>query len=111
MRCGADILLSGLHQDVKGEAECPVCGNKIDVAIEGEKVVSMSPKSALLHYVVEDENRFSICCSGTILFDRELCLTDWLKSYEGPKGSVAPPQGFMDEALSRRGGRQRAVKR
>ena len=109
VRCGADILLTGLYHDLKAEAVCPVCGNKVEVIIKDRKVASARPKSALLHYVVDDENRFSICCSGTFLFDRRQCLTKWLKSYEGPRGSVASPQAFMDEALSRRGGRQRAA--
>ena len=109
VRCGADILLTGIYHDLKAEAVCPVCGSKVEVTIQDRKVAIVRPQSALLRYVVDDENRFSICCSGTFLFDRKRCLTDWLKSHEEPRGSVASPQAFMDEAASRRGGRQRAA--
>lgn len=105
VRCGADIFLTGLYHDLKAEAVCPVCGSKVQVVIEDRKVASVRPQSALLHYVVDDENRFSICCTDTFLFDSNRCITDWLKSYEGPRGSVASPQTFMGEAMSRRGDR------
>lgn len=109
VRCGADILLTGLYHDLKAKAVCPVCGSKVEVMIKDGKVASVRPQSAVLHYVVDDENILSICCTGTFLFDSKQCLTDWLKSYEGPRGSVVSPQAFMDEAASRRGGRQRAA--
>lgn len=105
VRCGADILLTGLYHDLNAEAVCPICRSKIEVRIEGGKAASVRPQSALLHYVVDDESRFSVCCSGTFLFDRKQCLSDWLGSYEGPKGTVVSPQTFMDEATARRGDR------
>jgi hypothetical protein len=105
VRCGADILLTGMYHDLNAEAVCPTCGSKIEVTIEGGKVASLRPQSSLLHYVVDDENRFSICCSGTFLFDRKQCLSDWLGSYEGPKGTVVSPRTFMDEATARRSDR------
>jgi hypothetical protein len=103
VRCGADILLSGLYQDVKGEAICPVCGSKSDVVIEDARVISVKPKTALLHYVVGDQTKFSICCSGTFIFDKKECLDKWLASYGGKAGKVSSIQDFLDGAARRRG--------
>jgi hypothetical protein len=102
VNCGADILLSGLYQDVKGEAECPSCGARIEIVIKSMKIASVIPQSAILHYVVEDESRFSICCSPTIIFDKESCLGDWLKTYRGKQGKISSLPEFIDQAALRR---------
>ncbi len=102
LRCGADILLSGLYQDVRGEAICPICGNKVSLVVDARRVVSLEPESALLHYVVENQRIFSIRCSSTFIFDRESCLKTWLESYKGNPGSVVSLPGFMAQAVSRR---------
>jgi len=103
VRCGADILLSGLYQDVEGEAVCPVCGSKTRVLVKTGQVTSVSPESALLHYVVDDPSRFSICCNDTFIFDRERCLEVWLESRNGNLGKVSSLPEFMNEVTLRRG--------
>ncbi len=103
LRCGADILLIGMYQDVKGEAICPVCGAKTEVVVKGRRVVSVKPGSAQLHYVVDDGSKFSIRCDETFIFDRKECLERWLPSYQGNPGVVSQVPDFMCEAISRRG--------
>jgi hypothetical protein len=102
VRCGADILLSGMYQDVRGEAVCPVCGTRIRIVIKDARVTSVTPRSALLHYVVEYQRYYSICCSDTFIFHKQECLRDWLKTYRGRPGLVQTLPDFMREALSRR---------
>jgi hypothetical protein len=92
-----------MHQDVRGEAICPVCGKKSDVVIEDARVTSVRPKSALLHYVTEDQTRFSICRSNTFIFDKKDCLDQWLALHGGRAGKVPSIQDFLDEAVRRRG--------
>lgn len=104
VRCGADILLTGMYQDVRGEAVCPVCGAKTKVIVKDKRVVSVSHESALLHYVVEEQPRFSICCGYTFIFDRAGCLKTWLGSYKGKAGTISSLSDFMEEAISRRRG-------
>ena len=101
--CGADILLTGLYHNLEGEAICPVCENKIHVSIKDKRIVSVSPRSALLHYVREamrDPSKSGIRCSVTFIFDKEPCLKSWLKSRKGSLGKISSPQDFMNEARS-----------
>jgi hypothetical protein len=100
--CGADILLSGLYQNVKGEAICPICKTKIQIALENQAVTKVIPSTSLLHYVVEDPSVLSICCEGTIIFDKEPCLKMWLKSHRETGGVVSSLPDFMNLAISRR---------
>jgi Alkylmercury lyase len=105
LRCGADILLSGLYYNLVGEAICPVCGTKVRVSIENKQIVSVSPLSAVLHYAREDvgdSSKFCICCSDTFIFDKEECLKTWLRSYHGSPGKLSSLQEFMKKASSRR---------
>ena len=98
--CGADILLSGLYQNVEGESIGPICKTKIMIAIENRRVTKADPSSSLLHYVVENTSAFSICCEGTFIFDKEPCLVRWLESYKWARGAISSLQGFMEEASS-----------
>lgn len=102
VRCGADILLTGLYQDITGEASCPVCGNKVRVAVEDGRVTSVAPQSARLHYVAENGSKFSICCDPTLIFDKDECLKTWLESYHGRPGKISSLSEFASEAISRR---------
>ena len=101
--CGADILLSGVYQNLKGESSCPVCERKIEVIVENERIFSINPPSALLHYVVENPSILSICCAPTFLFDREECLNSWLQSYKDSPGKVSSLTDFMNLAVASRG--------
>lgn len=98
VRCGADILLSGMYQDLGGEAVCPVCGTATKVSMEGGDVSSVEPSSATLHYLVDNESRFSICCEGTLIFDRKECLEKWLKTYKGRPGEISSLPEFVKAA-------------
>jgi hypothetical protein len=102
VRCGADVLLSGMYQDVRGEAVCPVCGKFTEVRMKGGQLSSVAPASAVLHYVVEDERRVSICCEGTFIFDREECLNEWLKTYNDRPGEISSLPEFVKVARERR---------
>jgi hypothetical protein len=102
VRCGADILLSGMYQDVMGEAVCPVCGKTTAVRMTGGEVSAVAPASAVLHYVVEDESKFSICCEGTFIFDRKECLDEWLKTNNDRPGEISPLPEFVKVARGRR---------
>jgi len=101
--CGADILLSGVYQNLKGESSCPVCERKIEVIVENERIFSINPPTALLHYVVENPSILSICCVPTFLFDREECLNSWLQSYKDSPGKVSSLTDFMNLAVASRG--------
>jgi len=100
--CGADILLTGLYQDLKGEATCPVCEKNIIIIVRDKQVISIVPQSSVLHYVVENPSILSICCDATLIFDEEKCLNSWLKSYNGKPGRVSSLMNFMKEAITRR---------
>jgi hypothetical protein len=102
VRCGADILLSGMYQDVRGKAVCPVCGKTTAVRMAGGQVSRVAPASALLHYLVEDDSKFSICCEGTFIFDREECLNEWLNTYNDRPGEVSSLPEFVKKARERR---------
>ncbi|MDE1852549.1 MAG: hypothetical protein KGI38_02245 [Thaumarchaeota archaeon] len=105
VHCGADVLLSGLYQDVSGTSICPVCGKETRMVIVAGRLASVDPQSALLHYVVEDQRRFSICCEATFVFDKEECLKTWLGSHDGASGKTSSLPEFMNEASARRGPR------
>jgi hypothetical protein len=102
VRCGADILLSGMYQDVRGEAVCPVCGKVTEVRMKGGQLSWVAPASAVLHYVVEDERRFSIYCEGTFIFDVRECLDKWLEAYDDKPGETSSLSEFVQAAKERR---------
>src|SRR5215831_6915259 len=82
LRCGADILLSGLQQDIEGEAKCVVCGTTVRLKMKEGRVHDLEPDNAILH-VVEipvGDGKLRIECEATHLFDDEKCLRSWLDS-------------------------------
>lgn len=91
-----------MYQGVRGEAVCPVCGKITEVRMESGQVSSVAPASAVLHYVVEDESRFSICCEGIFIFDGRACLDGWLKKYHGRPGETSSLSEFVKAAKERR---------
>ncbi len=105
VRCGADIILSGLFQDVEGETRCPICNRTVHLVVKNRNIDALEPSSALLHYVRyhvrEDPRKFGIVCENTFLFDRKECLDAWSKTNTGPSGEVATPSDFLAEASRR----------
>lgn len=106
VRCGADILLNGLRARVEGEARCPVCDTVIRLRIHEARVEDLHPPTALLHVVElpSDPGTIAIACEHTHLFDRELCLREWLRNYSGPRGLIQAPQRYLDRCLRRQTG-------
>ncbi|MBI3859814.1 MAG: hypothetical protein HY296_06235 [Thaumarchaeota archaeon] len=109
VRCGADIILTGLFRDVEGEARCPVCDGVIHLNIENRSIKSLEPSKALLHYVQyyvgNDQTEFGVVCENTLLFDRRECLDAWREAYTGPPSKVVTPGDFLAEVSpTRRGG-------
>jgi Alkylmercury lyase len=106
LSCAADILLTGLYKDLKGEAVCPVCGAKISIDVEGRKVGSLSPPGAVLHYVRFNTNNprmFGVVCEDTFAFDTVECLHEWEGKYAGPAGSTATPDEFLRKVAEVKG--------
>ena len=98
LRCGADILLTGLQQDLEGEAKCVVCGTTVHLKMRKGRVYDLKPDNAILH-VVEipiEEGKFRIECEATHLFDSEKCLRSWVGSYAGRPGGIFRPQEYLD---------------
>ena len=104
VRCGADILLSGLHSDIEGEARCPICGASILFRIENRIVVDLRPRTAILHVVElpSSPGVIAIACEETQLFDKESCVREWLSRHAGSKGIVEAPQDYLARCLVRR---------
>ena len=101
VRCGADLLLNGLRNDVDAEAKCPVCGNPVRFGVRVHQVINLEPLEALLHVVEHPGPTAGIECESTPLFDKKDCLRLWLETYKGPKGSVHTPQNFTDYWLTK----------
>jgi hypothetical protein len=106
--CGADIILSGLFQDLEGQAHCPICETAIHLDIESKTIKSVNPSGTVLHYVrcdvVNDFSKFGIKCDCTFLFDREECFRAWKVTYKGSIGEVVLPVEFLAQVLARRQG-------
>lgn len=104
VRCGADLLLSGLTGDLDAEARCPVCGNLTSLRIVDRKVDALKPKEALLH-VVEKPNESGwvwIECEGTHIFDKQACLQKWASIYKGKQGLIISIEKYHDLIVRRR---------
>ena len=104
VRCGADILLSGLNGDLAAEALCPVCGKVTKLLIVDRKISGLEPKDAVLH-VVElpgEAGRVWIECEATHIFDRETCLRKWVSTYKGKPGLVTSIENYQDLIVHRR---------
>jgi hypothetical protein len=90
-----------MYQDVTGEAICPVCGKTTAVRMTGGQVSSVAPASAVLHYLVEDQSKFSICCEDTFIFDRKECLDEWKKTYNDRPGEISSLLEFVKIASTK----------
>ncbi|HEV2118675.1 MAG TPA: organomercurial lyase [Candidatus Bathyarchaeia archaeon] len=104
VRCGADILLSGLTGDLEAEARCPVCGKLTKLLILDRKIAGLEPKDAVLH-VVEmpgEAGRVWVECEATHIFDREACFQKWVSSYKGKQGRVTSIKNYHDLIVRRR---------
>ena len=104
VRCGADLLLSGVTGDLEAEARCPVCGNLTQLTIVDRKIDTLEPKEALLH-VVERPNESGwiwIECEGTHIFDKQACLQKWAATYKGKQGLVTSIGKYYDLIVRRR---------
>ncbi|HVH16594.1 MAG TPA: organomercurial lyase [Candidatus Angelobacter sp.] len=104
VRCGADLLLSGLTGDLEAEARCPICGNFTRMTIVARKIHVLEPREALLH-VVEMPNEsgwFWIECEGTHIFDKQACLQKWVSTYKGKQGLVTSIEKYHDLIVRRR---------
>lgn len=100
--CGADILLTGIRNDLEGYAQCPVCERPVSFKLDKQRVRNLQPLGALLH-VVEiptEGGRLSVLCSASHIFDREECLRDWMQGYKGEEGGVYSLQGYIDYQLN-----------
>lgn len=104
VRCGADLLLSGLTGDLEAEARCPVCGNLTRLTIVDRKIHVLEPRKALLHVVqMPNESGWnSIECGGTHIFDKQACLQKWVSTYKGKQGLVTSIQKYHDLIVRRR---------
>jgi len=106
VNCGADIMLTGLLQDVEGKSRCPACDRAIRLDVEDGTIKKLEPSGALLHYVScgagNDSSEFGVICDSTFLFDREECLDAWKAGYMGPAGRVVTPMEFLEEASAAR---------
>ena len=102
VKCGADILLTGIRSDLEGRAQCPVCEKPVSFKIDKQRIRNLQPLGALL-YVVEiptEGGRLSVLCSASHIFDREECLRDWMQGYRGEEGAVYSMQGYIDYRLN-----------
>ncbi len=104
VRCGAGLLLNGMSRDIEAEGLCPVCENIVKFQVRGRRVRKLTPDTSILH-IVElsmDNGRIGTECEGSLLFDKEDCLHDWLSNYKGRPGSIIKPQEFLDRMFSLR---------
>ena len=104
VRCGADLLLSGLTGDLEAEGRCPVCGNLTKLTIVDRKIHALEPKDALLHVVEipSESGWISIECGGTHIFDKQACLQKWVSTYKGKQGLVTSIEKYHDLIVRRR---------
>ncbi len=98
VRCGADLLLNGLGEDLKAEGRCPICNRPVKFKIIGQVVVDLRPRTAHLHVVEmrSASGRLGICCEDTHLFDREECQKQWLLEHTGRLGISTTPQKYLE---------------
>jgi hypothetical protein len=104
VHCGADILLNGLQGDLEGEATCPVCKTKTQLAIAGRNIGGLEPRDAILHVVEMPtrSGRIWIECESTHIFDRKDCFQKWISGYSGKKGLVTSVEDYHRKLVERR---------
>ncbi len=102
LKCGPDILLNGMRQDLEADANCPICQRPIRFRIVDRTVVHLEPPQPFLHAVeiVEGPGRLCVRCEASHIFDREECLRAWLSDYLGIPGSVYALQEYMDHVMT-----------
>lgn len=101
VRCGADILLNGLQQNLEAEARCPTCDQAIRFTIHRRRVEGLEPAGALLHVVEVPWEPGFILCEATQIFDRDECQRRWSEGYAGPGGELVSLQGYLDRCSYR----------
>ncbi len=102
VRCGADLVLNGIREDVEAHAQCPMCGAPVEFKVRNQRVEALNAQSSLLHVVERqlDSSRTWVECDGSPLFDKEECLQRWVKNYKGTVGKIYTLQGYLDHRLS-----------
>ncbi len=102
LKCGPDILLNGIRQNLEAEANCPVCQTTIRFRIVDRCVEHLEPPQSILHAVeiVEGPGRLCVRCEASHIFDREECLHAWLSKYQGIPGSIYELQEYMDHVMT-----------
>ncbi len=102
LKCGPDILLNGMRQNLEAEANCPVCQNPIRFRIIDRRIENLEPPRSILHAVeiFEGPGRLCVRCEASHIFDREECLDSWLSKYQGIPGSVYELQEYMDHVMT-----------
>jgi hypothetical protein len=109
--CAADILLSGLFQDVEGVRHCPICDTSIQLCIEREKIkVAWQLRSSALtagavpqnaEKVSRQQNALIVCWMNAVA---GLCfiLISFLHWYDSLKlRNVFPTKHLMHHLLVR----------
>jgi hypothetical protein len=97
VKCGADILLTGLTTNLTAEARCPICGTITRFRLTEKRIEDLAPRDATLH-VVEFEmspGHLGVECKSTHIFDKKECLNSWLSTYDGKPGRVMSLPEYM----------------
>ena len=102
LKCGPDILLNGIGQNLEAEANCPVCQRPIRFRIVDHRVEHLEPPQSILHAVeiVEGPGKLCVRCEASHIFDKDECLRGWLGQYQGISGSVYKLQEYMDHVMT-----------
>jgi len=99
VRCGADLVLTGLNYDLAAEGVCPVCETRVRFKMANSKLEGLTAPSAVLHVVVLPRTihgRPFVECEGTNLFDTPECLNKWSQTYHGRPGREFTVQEYLD---------------
>ncbi len=103
VRCGADLVLTGLNHDLDAEGNCPVCETKVRFRIANTKLEGLTSPGAVLHVVELPrtvQGRPFVECEGTNLFDSSECLRKWSSEHKGRKGREFTVQEYLDHLKS-----------
>lgn len=104
VRCGADLLLNGMRNDLEAEGRCSVCEQVIQFQVVDRQVLKLIPETSLLHVVevLMANGKSDMKCEGSPIFDKKGCLQAWLNRYHGRPGSIFKPQAFLDRMIALR---------
>jgi alkylmercury lyase-like protein len=103
LKCGADILLTGLTTNLEAEARCPACGTITRFRVAEKRIEDVTPRDPILH-VVEFEmspGHLGIECKSTHIFDKNECLDRWLSTYTGRNGRLTSLPEYMVSLIQR----------